>query len=453
LISKKFLSVLLYVLIIPAIVFAQTTRRRPGNAAHRPATAPVSAVQLSAEDMALVIRGLELPPEAVSTLESDPAERQKFARDIRQMLALADEAKSLGYAVRPDLKLQLELARSFVIAQAYFKQQQQAGATTPEQVASQAEIDSLLKEPAQQQQLADFIEDYRKNGPGDGAPITDEQRKQLSQHYGRVMVGMRKGVSAGLAAERETQLLVMLQQSRLLAGVYSKDLQPKYKATEAEVDAFVAGHPEYDTKVVRAKVEDLLRRARAGEDFAALAKEFSQDPGSKTNGGDLGWFGRGMMVKEFEDAAFALKAGEVSGVVETQFGFHIIKVEERRTQAGTDGKPSEEVHARHILVMYNSTPRDSGGPPRPPREAARAAIEDEKRERVFNEIATRRNVSVAEDFKVNRDIDKGVPTTTTAEPVPAKTLTQPTAKTQATQGKRPTTRTTPARRTPAKRGH
>jgi parvulin-like peptidyl-prolyl isomerase len=457
LISRKFLAASLWALIIPAIVFAQTTRTRPGNTAQRRGTASVSVVQLSAEDMALVIRGLELPPEAVSTLESDPAERQKFARDIRQMLALADEARSLGYAVRPEWKLQLELARSFVIAQAYFKQRQQAGATTPEQVATQQEIDAILKEPAQQRQFADFVEDYRKNGPGGGAPISDEQRQALSQHYGRVMVGMRKGVAAGLASDRKTQLLVMLQQSRLLAGVYSKDLQPKYKATEAEVDAFVAAHPEYDTRPARAKVEDLLRRARAGEDFAALAKEFSQDPGSKTNGGDLGWFGHGVMVKEFEDAAFALKAGEVSGVVVTQFGFHIIKVDERRTQAGDDGKPAEQVHARHILIRYNSVPRASGGPPRLPREEARAALEDEKRERVFDEIAARRNVRVAEDFKVNRDIDEGVPTTTTAEPVPAKTLTQPTAKTpvqtQATQGKRPATRTTPVRRTPAKRGH
>jgi parvulin-like peptidyl-prolyl isomerase len=431
-------------LIIPALVFAQTTRTRPA------ASAP--GVQLSAEDMALVVSGLELPPDAVSTLESDPEERKKFARDLRQMLALADEAKSLGYAARPELKLQLELARSFVIAQAYFKQRQQAGASSAEQIASQAEIEALLKEPAQQQQFSNFVEDYRKNGPGRGAPISDEQRRELSQHYGRVMVGMRKGAAAGLAADRKTQLLVMLQQSRLLAGAYSKDSASKYKATEAEVDAYIGAHPEYDTKAQRAKIEDILKRVRAGEDFAALAKEFSQDPGSKNDGGDLRWFGRGRMFKPFEDAAFALKAGEVSGVVESPVGFHIIKVEERRTQPGDDGKPVEQIHARHILIMYNSAPLDPNSPPRAPREQARDAAEGEKRDRVFDEIADRRHVRVAEDYKVgaSAEVEASIPSKAT----PANTATPAAAKPTATpQGKRPAHGAAPTRHAPAKRGH
>jgi parvulin-like peptidyl-prolyl isomerase len=417
----------LVALIIPALVFAQTTRPRPA--------ASSSGVQLTAEDMALVISGLEMPPEVVATLESDASERKRFARDMRQMLAVAEEAKSLGYAARPEMKLQMELARAFVIAQGYFKQRQQAGVTNPDEVVSQAEVDALLKEPAQQQQFDAFIEDYRKNGPGKGAPISEDQRRQLSQHYGRVMVGMRKGIAAGVASDRKTQLNVMLQQARLLAGLYSKELASKLTVTDAEVDAYIAAHPEYDTKASRAKIEDLLRRARAGEDFAALAKEFSQDRGSKSGGGDLGWFGRGVMVKEFETAAFALKAGEVSGVVESPFGYHIIKVEERRTQVGDDGKTAEQVHARHILISYTSMPPTPGAPPQPPREQARAAAEEDKRNRVFDEIAARRNVRVAEDFKVGASAEA-----TTAPP-------------KAQPGKRPAPRPAPARRAPARRGN
>jgi|PlaIllAssembly_1097288.scaffolds.fasta_scaffold00534_5 peptidyl-prolyl cis-trans isomerase D len=84
---------------------------------------------------------------------------------------------------------------------------------------------------------------------------------------------------------------------------------------------------EEQRKAARAKIEELLKQVRQSpNDFAKLAKDQSQDPGSAANGGDLGFFSRGMMVKPFEDTAFALKEGQVSDVVTSDFGFHIIKV-------------------------------------------------------------------------------------------------------------------------------
>jgi len=92
----------------------------------------------------------------------------------------------------------------------------------------------------------------------------------------------------------------------------------------------------------RQKAEELLEKIKQGADFAELAREHSDDPGSAEQGGDVGWFGRRQMVKEFTDAAFALQPGEVSGVVETPFGFHIIKVEGKRVELPKDFEENKQ---------------------------------------------------------------------------------------------------------------
>ncbi len=84
-----------------------------------------------------------------------------------------------------------------------------------------------------------------------------------------------------------------------------------------------------DRDKAREKIDDLRKRAGSGEDFGDLAKENSED-GSASNGGDLGFFGKGMMVPSFEEVAFSLEKGKISDVIETQFGYHIIKVTDKQ---------------------------------------------------------------------------------------------------------------------------
>jgi len=153
----------------------------------------------------------------------------------------------------------------------------------------------------------------------------------------------------------------LLKQELAKISITDEDLKAYYKANEDtfKVPEMVkarhilisagksAGADE--KKKAMEKAEELLKRIKAGEDFAKLAAEFSDDKGSKEKGGDLGSFGRGRMVKPFEEAVFALKPGEVSGLVETQFGFHIIKVEEK-TAAGIEPFEQAKGKVRNRLM-------------------------------------------------------------------------------------------------------
>lgn len=158
-----------------------------------------------------------------------------------------------------------------------------------------------------------------------------------------------------LAARKMTEEDLRLEARQRLAvdKLLTAEVEPKAAVTEADIAQFYQKNPQYfmqpealrashilikvdatagaDAKAqARAKAEDILRQIKGGGDFAALAKQHSSD-GSAASGGDLGFFPRGQMVKAFEDAAFALKAADVSPLVESEFGFHIIKAGEHRT--------------------------------------------------------------------------------------------------------------------------
>lgn len=110
----------------------------------------------------------------------------------------------------------------------------------------------------------------------------------------------------------------------------TKKYYEENKAMMATPEQVKASHILVATKE---ESEAILAQLKGGADFATLAKEKSTDPGSKDKGGDLDYFGKGMMVKEFEDSAFSLAVGEMSGVVQTSHGFHIIKVTDKKAVA------------------------------------------------------------------------------------------------------------------------
>lgn len=131
--------------------------------------------------------------------------------------------------------------------------------------------------------------------------------------------------------------------------VATKDRYNQNESMDAAIVYMSYKPSDADRAAAKQKAEAVLAEAKEGKDFAELAKKYSQDPGSAQTGGELGWFGKGKMVADFENAAFKGEKGKVyPEIVNTQFGYHIIKVEDKN-------EAKNEVKAAHILIMVEAS--------------------------------------------------------------------------------------------------
>jgi peptidyl-prolyl cis-trans isomerase C len=161
--------------------------------------------------------------------------------------------------------------------------------------------------------------------------------EQVLKERGMTLDSLRKDLGRDLTAEK-----VMNAELSALAAPGEDELKDFYAKNPdrfREEESIRASHilvrvardaDAATTAKAKASIDAVLEKAKAGQDFAALAREFSEDTTTGAQGGDLSYFRRGTMVPEFNDAAFALQPGQLSGVVTTQFGYHLIKVTDRK---------------------------------------------------------------------------------------------------------------------------
>ena len=170
-------------------------------------------------------------------------------------------------------------------------------------------------------------------------------------------------------AEKNVLEQMLLQEIKRQISVTPQELELWYTAHKDSLpsipEQFKLSHLMIVPKVsaskeleIRKKLEEIRDRVRAGEDFSELAKQYSEDPVTAPMGGDVGYFQRGVMIEEFTDVAFSLKPGEVSDIIKTFYGLHILKVDDKRIVTDERGRQVEEVKARHILLRLEPNAGD-----------------------------------------------------------------------------------------------
>jgi parvulin-like peptidyl-prolyl isomerase len=228
-------------------------------------------------------------------------------------------------------------------------------------------VGDLTLTAAQFDQIIDALpEQYRAVARGSG-------RKQFADNVVRIAVLAQEGKRRKLDESSAYRTQSKFQDANILANMTYEEIGKNAKLDEADVRKYFEAHKaEFEQVRARhilirvqgspaavrpgqkdlteaealAKAQDLRKRIQAGEDFAQLARQESDDTGSGAKGGDLGFFRHGQMVPSFEEAAFAMQPGDLSEPVKTPFGYHVIKVEARESKSFEDVRPELERRMR-----------------------------------------------------------------------------------------------------------
>jgi len=401
-----------------------------------------SLTRVTKEDMALILK--DANPMQLKQLATSPEAKAKIAENIRQLLAVASQARKEGLAEDPNIRHELESTRSIVTASLYDKKinegkgqmppfsfitEEQVKAFWGEEQAEPSGLQSTLEKvglgglvggadarrhQVEFQQFLDSKIALAKEGgkfPKD-KELTEDEIKQAKEDFAKIKI-YEEEVAAkrnelGEEFNRNLELQIKLQQAQFLASRYAqKTLVEKVKVTDDDVKKYVETHPEFSTQDKKDKAEQILSRAKAGEDFSKLADEFSQDPGNKnakgeSQGGLYKDVPKGRMMPAFEQSALALEPGQIAeNLVETPYGYHVLKLEKKGEGKDQAGQPSVTYDVRHILITTTmKDPSNPMGREMPVSDAVKATLEEEKQKQVLDEIVANNPVEVAEDFDI-----------------------------------------------------
>ncbi|HCE44238.1 MAG TPA: hypothetical protein DET40_11880 [Lentisphaeria bacterium] len=312
--------------------------KSPGSEAAKPAGKPATPAPAAA-DVKPVKPAIETPaaaidanadplaflPDVVAKIGDEKISRNNIREEFKPILVMMKENGQLAGITQDVWKSEVKERLNDIIASKLLMKLAAADGYKPDPVKAEEEFKNVT------------------------AQIPPEQLNETLSKQGMTPAMIKEKIGIGLAIQKwiDEKMAADIKVSDADAEKYYRENQERFKKPEGvhafhilvkpdeiEAEAAAKMSPEEKTKAesdakaaAKKKIEDVLAKLKQGEDFAKLAAENSACP-SKEKGGDLGTFEKGKMTEEFEKAAFALKPGELSGVVETEYGYHIIKVTE-----------------------------------------------------------------------------------------------------------------------------
>ncbi len=386
-------------------------------------------------------------PMALKRLAEDPEMRKQQLENLKQLFAFASEAQREGVANEPQNRQELENIRTEVVAvnydreinadkgpmppfgfigedrvQAFWGQGEQPAQSFFASLKDKVGLGKRDNELGFQRFLDTKLALLKASNPQmKDREISEEERTQAREFFAKINIYeqeyQEKAANGELSKEVQDKvnLQVKLQQAQFLARIFSEKLAEKTKVTDEEIAAYIAANPEYDLTSKKNKADEVLARAKNGEDFATLANEFSEDPGNGAGEGETKRGGLyeqvrvGQMVKPFEEAALALEPGQIApGLVESDFGYHIIKLEKKGSQG--EGEAAQQTYdVRHILISTGfKDPENPMGREMPFKEFVRQKLETEREKKLLDDIVAKNNVQIPDDFSVPEITDEQI---------------------------------------------
>ena len=383
---------------------------------------------LSKEEMTLLVK--DLPPEAIQQLTAQPEKKAEIAKNLTDMFTVANRAAKEGLGQEDYFKREMDNISTEITAIVYDRAINKDkgpmppfGNITDEQIkqfyagtdGSQGILDKIglgnntakAREKAFETYLNNKIEFFKKTGAvKDDRDISEDEKKQARDYFAKTRLyaaeARNKSGELGPDFKRKVDLQTKVQQAQMLAQLYQKDvLGKKLEVTDADVEQYIAAHPELDDSAAKKKkAEEVLQKAKNGEDFAKLAEEYSEDPGSKSKGGLYENIAEGSFVPEFEKATFALEPGQITPeLVKSDFGYHIIKLIKKGEKEQPDGSTKKTFDARQILISTMKHDEESGRDV-PLKDFVKAILVKEKQEQIKQEMQGASQVQVAADFEL-----------------------------------------------------